>query len=310
MEFRLDHVCVALSEIDKSIVGLIEKEVLCGNPYDAWAVAPEENTYFEARQWMFENGSIMEVIKPVPEEMPEEHKKKDFLLHFLARERQSNLHHVTFKVSDFKKAIKYLQDKGWKMIAESHNGPDQVLDRSSWSEAFISPKDSEAGIVIQIAQMRHQCLPPNHDEEATQVFKSSGSRRTDTNEYERQNKRHSQNNNKTKTDKTGLVALHMYVKKSLKSKMVRLWGDSLGGKLLEDKEGETVFRWVNGGNPMNIHLHYTSEDDQSVTENWLEFYYDRNHPHAQVQELQKVIQQKLRIKFEMKASKGIEKSSL
>jgi catechol 2,3-dioxygenase-like lactoylglutathione lyase family enzyme len=67
-----------------------------------------------------------------------------FLARFLARSG-AGPHHVTFKVDDIRVAIRRARDAGLQIVRER-------LDNPAWQEAFLHPRSTGVGFVIQLAQ--------------------------------------------------------------------------------------------------------------------------------------------------------------
>lgn len=79
-------------------------------------------------------GQRIELIEPVKD-------KESFLTRFL-RTHGEGLHHLTFQVSDIKKATDHYRSIGMRITDEFYEDP-------MWKTAFISPK-STSGVLIQL----------------------------------------------------------------------------------------------------------------------------------------------------------------
>jgi methylmalonyl-CoA epimerase len=82
------------------------------------------------------NGMYWEVIQPVGEE--------SFLQRFLDR-RGPSIHHATFKVSDWDRAVAACQEYGTPLFDENTG----MTDGAAWSDAFIHPRNT-GGILVQL----------------------------------------------------------------------------------------------------------------------------------------------------------------
>jgi methylmalonyl-CoA/ethylmalonyl-CoA epimerase len=80
-------------------------------------------------------GQTIEFIEPIGG-------KESFLTKFLA-ERGEGMHHITFQVSDIRKAIRHLRANGVRIVDEFLEGD------PLWQTAFISPRSSN-GVLIQL----------------------------------------------------------------------------------------------------------------------------------------------------------------
>jgi methylmalonyl-CoA/ethylmalonyl-CoA epimerase len=127
---RLDHVALAVWRWSDARTVLVEK---LGGRWLGGVRLPE----YSAGQLSFANGMRVEVLEPSPDD-------SSFLNRFIGRSGPGP-HHVTFKVDDIRAAIKRARDAGLEIVRER-------LDNPSWQEAFLHPKFTGIGFVIQMAQ--------------------------------------------------------------------------------------------------------------------------------------------------------------
>jgi methylmalonyl-CoA/ethylmalonyl-CoA epimerase len=92
---------------------------------------------FSSAQLSFANAMRVELLEPSSD-------GSSFLNRFIDRSG-AGPHHVTFKVADIRAAIKRARDAGLEVVRER-------LDSPGWQEAFLHPKSTGIGFVIQIAQ--------------------------------------------------------------------------------------------------------------------------------------------------------------
>src|SRR6185295_19201868 len=125
---RLDHVALAVPRFEAAmplVVGTLGGAPVDGGPGNG----------FRGAQWRFAGGGRLEVLEPADGD--------DFLRRFLEA-RGAGLHHATFIVPDFAKAIEHAQTLGFRVVRADESKP-------SWKEAFLHPK-SALGIVVQLAE--------------------------------------------------------------------------------------------------------------------------------------------------------------
>jgi methylmalonyl-CoA/ethylmalonyl-CoA epimerase len=88
-------------------------------------------------QLSYANGMRVELLEPGTD-------SSSFLQRFLRRSG-AGPHHVTFKVDDIRLAIRRAREAGLEIVRER-------LDNPAWQEAFLHPKSTGIGFVIQLAQ--------------------------------------------------------------------------------------------------------------------------------------------------------------
>jgi methylmalonyl-CoA epimerase len=127
---RLDHVALAVRRWRDARAVLVEG---LGGHWLGGIRMPEYNP----GQLSFANGMRVELLEPGPD-------SSSFLNRFVER-GGAGPHHVTFKVDDIRAAIKRARDAGVEIVRER-------LDNPGWQEAFLHPKSTGIGFVIQLAQ--------------------------------------------------------------------------------------------------------------------------------------------------------------
>lgn len=127
---KLDHVALAVRRWSDARAVLVEG--LGGQ----WLGGVRMREY-NPGQLSFANGMRVELLEPGPD-------SSSFLNRFVERSG-AGPHHVTFKVDDIRAAIKRARDAGIEVIRER-------LDNPEWQEAFLHPKSTGIGFVIQLAQ--------------------------------------------------------------------------------------------------------------------------------------------------------------
>jgi methylmalonyl-CoA epimerase len=127
---RLDHVALAVRRWSDARATLVDK---LGGRWMGGVRMPEYNPC----QLAFANGMRVELLEPGTDDA-------SFLARFLARSG-AGPHHVTFKVDDIRVAIRRARDAGLQIVRER-------LDNPAWQEAFLHPRSTGVGFVIQLAQ--------------------------------------------------------------------------------------------------------------------------------------------------------------
>ena len=127
---KLDHVALAVRRWSDARAVLVEG---LGGRWLGGVRTPEYNP----GQLSFANGMRVELLEPGPH-------SSSFLNRFVERSG-AGPHHVTFKVDDIRAAIKRARDAGFEIVRER-------LDNPTWQEAFLHPKSTGVGFVIQLAQ--------------------------------------------------------------------------------------------------------------------------------------------------------------
>lgn len=108
---------------------------------------------FAPNQLEFANGMRLELL------MPNDVHVNDFLARFLVSNGGPGPHHFTFKVDDIEAAIDACRAAGIEPV-----GIDLRFDE--WKEAFLHPKSTDLGLVVQLAQAAdhdHERPPPPAD---------------------------------------------------------------------------------------------------------------------------------------------------
>jgi methylmalonyl-CoA/ethylmalonyl-CoA epimerase len=127
---RLDHVALAVWRWSDARATLVDK--LGGR----WSGGVRMAAYNPC-QLAFANGMRVELLEPGTD-------GSSFLARFLARSG-AGPHHVTFKVDDIRVAIRRALDAGLQVVGERLGNP-------AWQEAFLHPRSTGIGFVIQLAQ--------------------------------------------------------------------------------------------------------------------------------------------------------------
>jgi methylmalonyl-CoA/ethylmalonyl-CoA epimerase len=127
---RLDHVALAVWRWGDARATLVDK--LGGR----WLGGVRMAAYNPC-QLGFANGMRVELLEPGAD-------GNSFLARFLARSG-AGPHHVTFKVDDIRVAIRRARDAGLQVVGER-------LGDLAWQEAFLHPRSTGVGFVIQLAQ--------------------------------------------------------------------------------------------------------------------------------------------------------------
>jgi methylmalonyl-CoA epimerase len=127
---RLDHVALAVRRWSDARAVLVEG---LGGHWLGGVRTPEYNP----GQLSFANGMRVELLEPGPD-------SSSFLNRFVEK-TGAGPHHVTFKVDDIRAAITRVRDTGFEVIRERLGNP-------GWQEAFLHPKSTGIGFVIQMAQ--------------------------------------------------------------------------------------------------------------------------------------------------------------
>jgi hypothetical protein len=127
---RLDHVALAVWRWSDARAALVDR---LGGRWLGGVRMPEYNPC----QLAFANGMRVELLEPGTD-------GGAFLPRFLARSG-AGPHHVTFKVDDIRVAIGRARDAGLQIGRER-------LDNPAWQEAFLHPRSTGVGFVIQLAQ--------------------------------------------------------------------------------------------------------------------------------------------------------------
>lgn len=130
MDTRLDHVALAVRRWSDARAVLVEG---LGGRWLGGVRMPE----YSPGQLSFANGMRVELLEPGPD-------SSSFLNRFVERSG-AGPHHVTFKVDDIRAAIARVRDAGFEIVRER-------LDNPGWQEAFLHPKSTGIGFVIQLAQ--------------------------------------------------------------------------------------------------------------------------------------------------------------
>ena len=127
---RLDHVALAVWRWSDARAALVDR--LGGR----WLGGVRMAAYNPC-QLGYANGMRVELLEPGTD-------GGSFLPRFLARSG-AGPHHVTFKVDDIRVAIGRARDAGLQIVGER-------FDHPAWQEAFLHPRSTGVGFVIQLAQ--------------------------------------------------------------------------------------------------------------------------------------------------------------
>ena len=126
----LDHVAIGLWDVEEGARVAVE-----GAGGQVVARFGEKN--WKGLQVAFVEGIRLELLEPVKDPLD------DFLRRFLQRQGPAP-HHLTFKVSDLRRAVGLLGRWGIEAVKVD-------LDSETWKEAFLHPKLG-LGTVVQLAQ--------------------------------------------------------------------------------------------------------------------------------------------------------------
>ena len=128
LQFRLDHVAVALNQIDPALK--LFRDTL-GGTYHSHG---DEQGIWRWYQLDYPGGGKLELLHPLDD---------GFLTKFLSK-RGEGLHHITFKTNDIRAAMTRVEENGYELV-------DVNLENPGWQEAFLRPSKAH-GTLIQIAQ--------------------------------------------------------------------------------------------------------------------------------------------------------------
>jgi hypothetical protein len=129
----LDHVAIALEHWSDAYPTLA---IALGGAWRSGGYAPG----FAPAQLGFANGMKVELLEPHDVE------RNDFLRRFLDRHGPGP-HHYTFKVPSLDGALEAAAQAGLTPVGVDRSDPE-------WHEAFLHPKDTGLGIVVQLAEVR------------------------------------------------------------------------------------------------------------------------------------------------------------
>lgn len=129
---RFDHLALAVGEI-RAVLPLME---LLGATYRNGGHHPTQR--FRWAQFSLPSGPKIELLQPLDPD-----NGANFLVRFLASKGEGP-HHVTFKVTDLRRAVAAARDLEYEVVGESHRSPE-------WKEAFVHPRSSH-GLLIQLAE--------------------------------------------------------------------------------------------------------------------------------------------------------------
>ena len=136
---RFDHLALAVSDIG-AVLPLFD---LLGGTYRNGGHHPTQR--FRWAQFDLPSGPKIELLEPLD---PDD--ATHFLVRFLAS-RGEGPHHVTFKVTDLRKAMAAARDLDYEVVGEDLSSP-------HWKEAFVHPRSSH-GLLIQLAEW-DDSVPP------------------------------------------------------------------------------------------------------------------------------------------------------
>jgi methylmalonyl-CoA/ethylmalonyl-CoA epimerase len=141
----LDHTAIAVHSLEAALP--LYRDLLGGDPQELYE-RPELG--FKTLTLRYPGGGGIELIAPIGEE--------GFVQQFLAA-RGEGVHHITFMVEDLAACVAEARAAGVRVVGEDYS-------RSSWQEAFISPKSAH-GTIVQLArsdrdlQGRAELWPPH-----------------------------------------------------------------------------------------------------------------------------------------------------
>ncbi|MCL5067199.1 MAG: VOC family protein [Thaumarchaeota archaeon] len=126
---RFDHVGLAVWDVDRALK--VSRDRLGGKVRIYKNVGTTRDYLYTQVEI---GGQRIELIEPVKD-------TESFLTRFLRR-RGEGMHHLTFQVTDIRKASEHYKSVGVRMVDESYEDP-------AWKTIFISPK-STSGVLIQL----------------------------------------------------------------------------------------------------------------------------------------------------------------
>jgi methylmalonyl-CoA/ethylmalonyl-CoA epimerase len=129
LETTFDHACVAAARI-RDLLPLY-RDILGGSFVQG---GDNVRVGYRALQLGYEDGSRIELMEPL--------RGSTFLDSFFAR--GGGLHHVTFKVSDLRAAVRAAEAAGLTVVGYYDEDPD-------WKEAFVHPRSAQ-GVLVQFAE--------------------------------------------------------------------------------------------------------------------------------------------------------------
>jgi methylmalonyl-CoA/ethylmalonyl-CoA epimerase len=128
---RFDHFSIAVRDIS-STTNLVS--LMGGSPHSSGLNSGGD---FHWAQFSLEGGKL-ELIAAV-----DQHDETHFINVFIAA-RGEGLHHLTFKVSELRKAVDHASALGFAVVGYDDTD-------SGWKEAFIHPRSAH-GVLIQLAE--------------------------------------------------------------------------------------------------------------------------------------------------------------
>jgi methylmalonyl-CoA/ethylmalonyl-CoA epimerase len=126
----LDHTAIAVRDIRSALP--LYRDLLGGVPNGFERLSQRGFMWLTLR---YPKGSQVELLQPVDD--------GGFVKAFLDRYGEG-VHHMTFIVSDLRRAVERARAAGLRVVDEDYRDP-------RWQEAFISPR-SAFGTIIQLAQ--------------------------------------------------------------------------------------------------------------------------------------------------------------
>ncbi|MFQ5516894.1 MAG: VOC family protein [Acidimicrobiia bacterium] len=112
---------------------------------------------YRALQLAYSDGSRIELMEPLS--------GSAFFDSFVKR-KGWGLHHITFKVSDIRRAIDIAEHRGFVLVGA-------FLDDVCWKEVFIHPREA-CGTLVQLAQSAPGYPPPQLDSSVEDVLAGRG----------------------------------------------------------------------------------------------------------------------------------------
>lgn len=146
-----------------------------------------------------------------------------FLRRFL-RDRGSGIHHVTFLVPSLDDACQRARACGYDIVGYDASTRD-------WKEAFLHPRQA-LGIVVQLAEPGAHPAPPRSRRE------------------------------RTPSGPQAVRMLGLRMRAHSRERVMRQWGDVLGGRCQEGPTGGLLFRWPES--PMHLAVGIDASDPEGA----------------------------------------------
>jgi len=127
---RFDHAGIAVRDVDDVLK--VYQDVLGAKMLGYKEMGTTSDYTFTQVEL---GGQKFEFISPI------DNMSDNFLTRFIEKHGEG-LHHLTFQVSDIRKAVDYLEERGVRIV-------DEFFEDPLWRTAFISPRSSR-GVLIQL----------------------------------------------------------------------------------------------------------------------------------------------------------------